>query len=77
MNIARDENDVAIVCSTTGLAHDLGPTVVAEGIADRASWDMLERLGCDIAQGYYVSRPLPAEALVAWLQSAEELPRAA
>jgi EAL domain-containing protein (putative c-di-GMP-specific phosphodiesterase class I) len=76
-NIAHDENDVAIVRSITGLAHDLGLTVVAEGIEDRPSWDMLARLGCDVVQGYYVSRPLPAEALVQWLRRAEELPRAA
>ncbi len=67
-HIASDENDVAIVRSTVSLAHDLGLTVVAEGIEDRASWDVLARLGCDIVQGYYVSKPLAADALVEWLR---------
>jgi diguanylate cyclase len=67
-NIASDENDIAIVRSTIGLAHDLGLSVVAEGIEDRESWDVLARLGCDVVQGYYVSRPLAADAMVAWLR---------
>lgn len=67
-HIARDENDVAIVRSTIGLAHDLGLTVVAEGIEDRQSWDVLARMGCDVVQGFYISRPLAADALVEWLR---------
>jgi EAL domain-containing protein (putative c-di-GMP-specific phosphodiesterase class I) len=66
-NMARDENDAAIVRSTIGLAHDLGLTVVAEGIEDQATWDLLAELGCDVGQGYYVSRPMPAAALGVWL----------
>jgi EAL domain-containing protein (putative c-di-GMP-specific phosphodiesterase class I) len=67
--IARDANDVAIVRSTIGLAHDLGLTVVAEGIEDEASLDVLANLGCDEAQGYLFSRPLPASDLEKWLRS--------
>ena len=44
-------------------AHNLGLQVVAEGVEDRQTWDELARLGCDFAQGYYLSRPLPAEKL--------------
>jgi EAL domain-containing protein (putative c-di-GMP-specific phosphodiesterase class I) len=67
-HIATDETDVAIVRSTIGLAHDLGLTVVAEGIEDSASWDMLAQLGCDVVQGFYLSPPLTAEALIVWLR---------
>jgi len=52
--------DAAIVHSVVALGHALGLTVVAEGVEDRATWDLLEALGCDVAQGYYLSRPVPA-----------------
>jgi EAL domain-containing protein (putative c-di-GMP-specific phosphodiesterase class I) len=68
-HMALDDNDAAIVRSTIGLAHDLGLTVVAEGVEDQAAWDLLSSLGCDIAQGYYVSRPMPAEDLAQWLDA--------
>jgi EAL domain-containing protein (putative c-di-GMP-specific phosphodiesterase class I) len=74
-NMARDENDAAIVRSTIGLAHDLGLTVVAEGIEDQATWDLLAELGCDVGQGYYVSRPMPAAALGVWLTTCGWEPR--
>ncbi len=74
-NMATDENDAAIVRSTIGLAHDLGLTVVAEGIEDQATWDLLAELGCDVGQGYYVSRPMPAAALGVWLTTCGWEPR--
>jgi diguanylate cyclase (GGDEF)-like protein len=74
-NMARDESDAAIVRSTIGLAHDLGLTVVAEGIEDQATWDLLAELGCDVGQGYYVSRPMPAAALGVWLTTCGWEPR--
>jgi len=74
-NMARDENDAAIVRSTVGLAHDLGLTVVAEGIEDQATWDLLAALGCDVGQGYFVSRPVPAADLGVWLTTCGWEPR--
>jgi diguanylate cyclase (GGDEF)-like protein len=68
-NMATDENDAAIVRSTISLAHDLGLSVVAEGVEDQETWNLLIGLGCDVAQGFFVSRPLPAFALGDWLQS--------
>ncbi len=59
--------DEAIVRSTVNMAHALGIQVVAEGVEDQGVWDLLETLGCDIAQGYYLSRPVPAQALEQWL----------
>jgi diguanylate cyclase (GGDEF)-like protein len=74
--LATDEDDLAIVRSTIGLGHDLGLTIVAEGIEDRRTWDRLQRLGCDVAQGYFIGRPMPASVVVASLTSTE-LARAA
>jgi len=80
-HMAADDNDAAIVRSTIGLAHDLGLRVVAEGIEDEATWTLLAELGCDVAQGYFVSRPLPAAELGGWLQASRwhvrSLPHAA
>jgi EAL domain-containing protein (putative c-di-GMP-specific phosphodiesterase class I) len=62
MDMAHDPSDAAIVRSTIELAHNLGLRVVAEGVESEGAWRQLEALGCDYAQGYYLSRPLPAEA---------------
>jgi len=62
MEMAVDASDAAIVRSTIELAHNLNLRVVAEGVESEDAWRHLEALGCDYAQGYYLSRPLPAEA---------------
>ena len=62
IEMAVDASDAAIVRSTIDLAHNLGLKVVAEGVESEDAWRHLEALGCDYAQGYYLSRPLPAEA---------------
>src|SRR5207248_2691688 len=74
-HMASDDNDLAIVRSTVGLAHDLGLSVVAEGIEDQDTWDLLVEVGCDVAQGYFISRPLPPLVLGEWLDSANWEPR--
>ena len=60
-------NDAIIVRSTIDLAHNLGHNVVAEGVENRLTLDILKELGCDNAQGYYMSRSLPAHELTCWL----------
>ena len=60
MDMAIDASDAAIVRSTIDLAHNLGLRVVAEGVESHQAWTRLCELGCDLAQGFYVSRPLPA-----------------
>jgi diguanylate cyclase (GGDEF)-like protein len=65
--MARDAKDAAIVRSTVRLSHDLGLTVVAEGVENAATWELLGNLGCDVGQGYYLTRPLPAAELARWL----------
>ncbi|MGN6867533.1 MAG: putative bifunctional diguanylate cyclase/phosphodiesterase [Solirubrobacteraceae bacterium] len=62
-----DENDLIIVRSTINLGHDLGLTVVAEGIEDEATLARLADLGCDLAQGYYFSKPLPSHEFDAFI----------
>ncbi len=66
--VACDENDRHIVRATIGLGHDLGLRTVAEGVEDRIACDLVRSMGCDSAQGYYVSRPLPAVACTQWLR---------
>ena len=60
-------NDEVIVRSTIELGHNLGLRVVAEGVEDEQSLAELRRLGCDEAQGYHLSRPVPAAELERWL----------
>ena len=71
--MCSDSDDAVIVRSTIELAHNLGLQVVAEGVEDAATWDELARLGCDLAQGYYLSRPVPPADLNAWLESTNPL----
>ena len=61
--IADSRSDQILVRSTIDLAHELGLEVVAEGIEDQVTLNMLRELGCDYAQGYFISRPLLPEAL--------------
>lgn len=67
-DMASDESDAIIVQSTIGLAHNLGLRVVAEGVEDEATLKRLIALGCDGAQGYFLSRPLPANKFLEWYE---------
>jgi predicted signal transduction protein with EAL and GGDEF domain len=64
-----DEQDAVIVRSTVGLAHNLKVLVVAEGVEDVATLAMLGQMECDMAQGFQLSKPLPADAVPAWLEA--------
>lgn len=66
MEMMTDDSDRVIVHSTINLAHNLGCTVVAEGIEDEQTMLTLWEQGCDVGQGYFISRPLTPEALLAW-----------
>jgi diguanylate cyclase (GGDEF)-like protein len=65
-----DESDLIIVRSTINLGHDLGLTIIAEGVEDADTLRKLAVLGCDLAQGYHLSRPLPPDAFDTWLHEA-------
>jgi EAL domain-containing protein (putative c-di-GMP-specific phosphodiesterase class I) len=66
LGLARDPDDAAIVRATIDLAHHMGLTVTAEGVEDGNVLETLRRLGCDHAQGMYISRPLPPGELERW-----------
>lgn len=66
--MTHDEDDAAIVRTSIELAHSLGMEVVAEGVDNEAILKRLRAMGCDIAQGNYLSRPLTAEELELWLR---------
>ena len=67
-NMTSSEDDAVIVRSTIDLGRNLGLEVVAEGVETAEVWECLERLGCDVAQGYYMSPPVPADELTSWLE---------
>lgn len=66
---ATQETPRAIYGASLGLARELGMDTVAEGVEDRADWDLVRQTGCDLAQGYFIARPMAAEDLSAWVQS--------
>ncbi|SFW46913.1 putative bifunctional diguanylate cyclase/phosphodiesterase [Amycolatopsis australiensis] len=69
LGMGTDLGDLAVVRSIVELGHSLGLTVVAEGVEEDVARDQLEAMGCDVAQGYLISRPLPEDRLEAWLQA--------
>ena len=66
-DMGTDPGDAAIVETIIGLAHHLGLRVVAEGVEDQRSRDLLVQSGCDVGQGFLISRPLQPDRLEAWL----------
>jgi EAL domain-containing protein (putative c-di-GMP-specific phosphodiesterase class I) len=67
MGLPAEGSDAVIVRSTIELAHNLGLTVVAEGVETEAALELLVESQCDIAQGYLFSRPCPADEITRWL----------
>jgi EAL domain-containing protein (putative c-di-GMP-specific phosphodiesterase class I) len=63
LNMTSDHDDAAIVRSTIELAHNLGLELVAEGVEDQETLELLAALGCDLAQGFHLARPMPAADL--------------
>jgi EAL domain-containing protein (putative c-di-GMP-specific phosphodiesterase class I) len=73
-DLAHDPTQAAIAGSIIGLGHRLGLRVVAEGVETEEVWATLADLGCDVAQGYLIARPMPAAALRDWLQQRSTSP---
>jgi diguanylate cyclase (GGDEF)-like protein/PAS domain S-box-containing protein len=67
IGMAGEGGDETIVRSTSELGHNLDLTVVAEGVEDQWTLDLLGNLGCDQAQGFHIARPMPSDDLVRWL----------
>jgi EAL domain-containing protein (putative c-di-GMP-specific phosphodiesterase class I) len=63
LDMATRGSDAAIVRSTIDLGRNLGLRVVAEGVETEESWDLLRAQGCELAQGFLISRPAPASEL--------------
>jgi EAL domain-containing protein (putative c-di-GMP-specific phosphodiesterase class I)/FixJ family two-component response regulator len=66
---SQDPTRSAICSASLRMAHQLQMKVVAEGIEDQDDWDFLAHLGCDIGQGYFIARPMPAAAVLDWLSA--------
>ncbi|WP_330274501.1 bifunctional diguanylate cyclase/phosphodiesterase [Lentzea sp. NBC_00516] len=66
-HMCTDAGDSAIVHALVALAQNFGLQAVAEGVEDQDTWTALAKAGCDVVQGYFLSEPLPAEEIVAWL----------
>ena len=74
----KDRNDAVIVRAAIDLGHAMGLTQVAEGVENQQTWHGLIALGCDKMQGYFLSKPLPADDFSRWLrQLGESLPGSA
>jgi predicted signal transduction protein with EAL and GGDEF domain len=67
IGMRRSEADAAIVRTVIDLAHNLGKQVCAEGVEDEETWHMLRDLGCDLAQGFWIAKPMAADELMEWL----------
>ena len=72
MEMLDDENDRIIVKAIVELAHNLGMSVVAEGVSSHEALVLLSSLGCDEAQGYFIKRAIPADELLAYLHADPE-----
>lgn len=65
----HDETARAIYDASLGLGKELGIAVVAEGVEDLDDWNLVRRTRCDLAQGYFIARPMPAADLAGWIES--------
>lgn len=73
-DILRDEDAYALVASTIKLAHELKMTVVAEGVEDSQTLEKLRDMGCDLAQGYLISRPLTPKQFLNFMTNLNKIP---
>lgn len=71
MEMSSGSDDEVIVNTTLRMSHSLGLKVVAEGVEDKEVLKTLREMGCDFAQGYYFSRPIPPEEFILWLDDCE------
>lgn len=71
MNMANDKKDASIVKAAVDLAHTLGLKIVAEGVEDQTTLNLLTEMGCDYAQGYHMAKPMPCDEVFKWVQDSE------
>ncbi|HEX6507796.1 MAG TPA: EAL domain-containing protein [Chloroflexota bacterium] len=70
--MGMSRNGTVIVRSVIDLGRNLGLQITAEGVENREAWDTLARMGCATAQGYFLSRPLPAEDVMPWMATFQQ-----
>lgn len=73
-NLCQDQTDQLIVRTTIELAHAMGQIVIAEGVEDAATEVLLKQLKCDLVQGYFYAKPLPAAEFIRWVQQRQHEP---
>jgi diguanylate cyclase (GGDEF)-like protein/PAS domain S-box-containing protein len=73
-DMTDDADDLAIVQGVIGLARNFNRQVIAEGVESKAHRDLLLEIGCDLAQGYGIARPMPAEKMQGWVESWQKKP---
>jgi diguanylate cyclase (GGDEF)-like protein len=73
MNARPDSDAATIITSTIGLGHSMGLSVVAEGVEEPEAWNLLRHLGCDFAQGFLISKPLPAKDVQGFVRTANQI----
>lgn len=66
IGLSAQQGDLTVVRTIVDLGHHLGLKVVAEGVEDARTWDLLAGAGCDLAQGFYMARPMPASDFEGW-----------
>jgi diguanylate cyclase (GGDEF)-like protein len=74
-NMDVDASNATIVKATVDLGRNMGLRVVAEGVENEATWEMLKSVGCEVAQGYWMSRPIPAADVTKWIMEREAAQR--
>jgi EAL domain-containing protein (putative c-di-GMP-specific phosphodiesterase class I) len=67
--MSGNDRDRIMVQKTIEIGHELGMQVIGEGVETQEQLDILREKGCDIAQGFFFSRPLPAQEMVSWLKT--------
>ena len=72
LDIANNENDSAICQASIQMAHTLGLKVVAEGIEHQNTWEMLHDMNCDYGQGFWMSKAMPYDELITWLERSDK-----
>jgi EAL domain-containing protein (putative c-di-GMP-specific phosphodiesterase class I) len=77
IGLAERSEDVAIVRAIVDLGRHLGLEVIAEGVEDAATWELLASMGCDLVQGWHLGRAMPTDELVPWLRAREAVPAGA
>src|SRR5207302_10852076 len=73
-HLRSDADNIAIVNALLDLARNFELQVVAEGVEDQETWIMLAALGCDVVQGYYLSKPIPTAEFATWLAQRVDTP---